>query len=477
MSNTFASVVNDPRTKRPAFNASNVPTDDQDVRQELRNLGEPITLFGEREIQRRERLLRLIGEQKHTNFSVAEVEKSDESQMEYSEEEEEEFYTPGLEELLASRKHILETSVEMAARRLKLQKQEATSYDVLRTLKHRRHINKELEEYALNGTYTLQGNTRALSGVRINKSDSKVACGSWDGNFFIMERESNGNLKQVSRLAPGSHAEKVTLAWSPTDDDILVTGGAEGTLNVWKVTDEPKLKPITSMNLAHSGRIATTVLHPAGTYIATASFDQTWKLWDINRMTRSLVEQEGHDKEVYAASFHPDGSLLATGGLDAIGRIWDLRSGRSIAVLQGHIKGIYSMDWSPNGHHITSASGDCSVKIWDMRKVDTELFSIPAHTKLVSDVRFLQCTTKSPLAVEQTDENGNTPRVLNASGSFLATSSYDGTVKLWSADNWVHVKTLRGHTDKVMSCEINRDGLFVVSCGWDRALRVWSKFT
>lgn len=475
MSNTFAPVINDPRTSGRVVDA---PTDDQDVRMELRKLGEPITLFGERELQRRERLLRLRSEQKHTNISIADIEQSDDSQMEYtSEEEEEEFYTPGLDELLSSRKYILETSVEMAARRLKAQKQEAASYDMLRTLKHRRHINKELAEYELNGTYTLQGNTRTLSGVRINKNDSKVACGSWDGNFFIMERESTGDFKQTSRLTPGSHAEKVTLAWSSTDDDVLVTGGAEGALNLWKVTDDPKLKAATSVKQAHSGRVAKTEFHPSGKYIATTSFDQTWKFWDLSRMQDSLVEQEGHDKEVYAAGFHPDGSLLATGGLDAIGRIWDLRSGRSIAVLQGHIKGIYSMDWSPNGHHLASGSGDCSVKIWDMRKVETELFSIPAHTKLVSDVRFLQRTANSPLAVEQTDENGNAPRVLDASGSFLATSSYDGTVKFWSADNWVPVKTLRGHTDKVMNCDISRDGLYVVSCGWDRVLRVWSKFT
>lgn len=478
MSNTFAPVVNDPLTNGHVVNANNCPTDDQDVRKELRKLGEPITLFGEREVERRERLLRLLSEQRHTDFGIAELERSDDNLMEHTSEEEvdeEEFYTPGLDELLASRKYILETSVEKAARRLKLQKQQATDYDAARTLKNRRHINSQLGEFELNGTYTLQGNTRTLSGIRVNLSDNKVACGSWDGNFFILERGSPDNFKQVCRLAPGNHTEKVTLAWSPDEEDLLVSGGAEGTLNVWKVTGESKLKPSTSVKQAHSGRIAKTEFHPSGKYITTTSHDQTWKMWDLNRMKDFLVEQEGHDKEVCAASFHPDGSILATGGLDAIGRIWDLRSGRSIAVLQGHIKGIYSMDWSPNGYHLASASGDCSVKIWDMRKTEAELFSIPAHTKLVSDVRFLQRIENSPLAVAQTDETGNNPRVLDASGSYLATSSFDGTVKLWSADNWVAVKTLRGHTDKVTSCDISRNGLYVVSCGWDRVMRVWSK--
>lgn len=476
MHGVFAPVINDPRTNGLEINGNNIPTDDADVRQALRKLGEPITLFGEREPERRERLLRLLGERKHTNFGIAEVEESNDSLVEYeSEEEDDEFYTPGLEELLAVRKYILENSVENAARRLRTQQQLAANYDALRTLKHRRHINQQLGEFELNGSYTLQGNTRTLSGVRINKSGTKIACGSWDGKFFIMAKELIDNFTQMSRLAPGCHTEKVTLAWSPTVDDVMVSGGAEGTLNLWRVDNETKLKPTTQAKEAHSGRIARTEFHPSGKYVVSTSFDQTWKLWDISRLDTELLEQEGHDKEVYAASFHPDGSLLATGGLDAVGRVWDLRSGRSITVLEGHIKGIYSMDWSPNGYHLASASGDCSVKIWDMRKMNVELFSIPAHTKLVSEVRFLQSTENSPLAVPQTDENGKSPKLLDASGTYLASSSYDGTVKLWSADNWVAVKTLRGHTDKVMNCDVSRDGLCVVSCGWDRTLRVWSK--
>ena len=51
---------------------------------------------------------------------------------------------------------------------------------------------------------------------------------------------------------------------------------------------------------------------------ATSSFDQTWRLWDIETGA-SLLEQEGHSRAVCAVGFHPDGSLAASGGQDAIG--------------------------------------------------------------------------------------------------------------------------------------------------------------
>lgn len=475
MAGAFAPVVNDP-VKPDKLLHLQAPTDDGDVRAELRQLGEPITLFGEGKLERRERLLRLLAEQKHTNITVADIEtESDDMDEDSIDEEDEEFYTPGLETLVAARRDILETSVERARVRAQKQAATASTYNFAQVLRHRRSINAQLKQFELNGSYTVKGNTRALSGVRVNKSDHLIACASWDGHISIFNRTAD-SIHQTGRLKPGYHSEKATLAWSPHDSDAFVSGGAEGTLNIWKVGDAEALKPVHQTVRAHGARIARTEFHPTGKYVATTSFDHTWKLWDMERPQTELLEQEGHAKEVFACSFHPDGSLLATGGLDAVGRVWDLRSGRSIAVLEGHIKGIHSMDWSPNGYHLASASADCSVKIWDMRKRDAgELFSIPAHTKIVSDVRFLGSAEASALAVPVTDENEENPTVLDVSGTYLATSSYDGTVKVWSADNWINIRTLSGHTDKVMSVDIGKDGAYIVSCGWDRTIRLWGK--
>lgn len=51
---------------------------------------------------------------------------------------------------------------------------------------------------------------------------------------------------------------------------------------------------------------------------ATASFDMTWRLWDVETGT-TLLEQEGHSRAVYAVAFQPDGALAGSVGLDAIG--------------------------------------------------------------------------------------------------------------------------------------------------------------
>lgn len=465
----FAPVINDHVPGGPDLY---LPTDDGQVRLELRKLGEPITLFGEDSMLRRARLGKLIAEQKHTNF-----ESLDESQTASTplddladSESDDEFYTPGTDELLKARERILEYLVPRAIDRVEAQRAAAAG-DFTKVLKHRRSIGQQLGRYDLIASHTMHGNTRALGSVRISSDSGKLAAGSWDGSVFVMLRTGE-DFGAQTRLAPGYHSEKATVLWSKTEPNLLMSGGAEGTVNIWNAGDA---KPKHTVAQAHSGRIAQLDTHPSGQFFCTTSFDQTWKLWDVTKPHNELLEQEGHAKEVYSCSFHPDGSLLALGGLEGIARVWDLRSGRSIAILEGHSKGIYSLDWSPNGYHIASGSGDNSIKIWDMRKSEGhELFTIPAHSKLVSDVRYVR-GGPSKLAREVTDENGADPLRLPVAGTFLVSSSFDGTVKLWSGDNWIGLGTLRGHSDKVMSCDVDSGGETVVSSGWDRTVRVWGE--
>lgn len=473
-------VTNDPRNAANShIDPRNVPTNDPDVRLELRRLGEPVTCFGEGKPERRARLIRVLEAQPHTNFGFAYVQNENEDLEAILEDEddEEDFYTPGTEALLEARKALLLFSLERAQKRTEKQRTASKAQNFFRTLKHRRNINLDLAKTELFGTQIVSGNTRTLSAVRFNGSGSKVAAGSWDGSVYVL---NSVDLSTAKVLLLGHHTEKVSaLDWDVFGLERLVTGGNEGNINVWD-TSEPaeKMAPVISLPGAHSARITKTLFHPNGRFLASTSFDQTWKLWDLQRPEKELLEQEGHSKEVFSASFHPDGGLLATGGLDAIGWLWDLRSGRSIATLQSHIKGIYSMDWSDNGYHVATASGDCSVKIWDIRRLnspDKELFSIPAHTKLVSEVRFFHKRGSTSLERPVTDDNDEGPETLSANGTFLATAGYDGVVNLWSADNFVRVKCLQGHGDKVMSCDISGDGSTVVSCGWDRSVKVWGR--
>lgn len=457
--------------KRGERRGKDVPTTDDEVRETLRRLGEPITYFGEDKSDRRERLIELLNNRGDGDINMEEGDEEEEEETEEEDDDNEEFYTPGGEELIAVRKEILAYSMPKAETRTLSERERSKGQNFVKILKHRRNINSRLQEMELYGSQSLA--TRALSKIRYSNftegEKQRLLVGSWDGSLHVLDSE---DLLIISQLN-SAHSEKVSAVDWGVDNTNVLSGGGEGDINIWRVSDPTQNAKIDSSR-AHAGfRITETLYHPSGRYFASASFDQTWKLWDSQTLAE-IYQQEGHSKEVYCASFHPDGGLLATAGLDAIARVWDLRSGRSIATLEGHIKGIYSTDWSPNGHQLATASGDCSVKIWDLRNPKLELFSIPAHNKLISDVRFYGGNSgKVGGFKEVTDENGKNPSSLTTQGTFLVSSSYDGEVCVWSADNWIKVKTLKGHSDKVMSCDISETGV-ISSCGWDRTVKIWN---
>ena len=62
----------------------------------------------------------------------------------------------------------------------------------------------------------------------------------------------------------------------------------------------------------HEDRVCRVAFHPSGSYVASASLDTTWRLWDVNNQ-KELLMQEGHSQGVYTIDFQDDGSLAASG--------------------------------------------------------------------------------------------------------------------------------------------------------------------
>lgn len=62
----------------------------------------------------------------------------------------------------------------------------------------------------------------------------------------------------------------------------------------------------------HVDRVARIAFHPSGSYLASASFDSSWRLWDVETK-KSLLIQEGHSRAVYTVDCQDDGALIASG--------------------------------------------------------------------------------------------------------------------------------------------------------------------
>ncbi|KMT15098.1 hypothetical protein BVRB_3g062190 [Beta vulgaris subsp. vulgaris] len=420
-----------------------VPTNDMAVRTRLRRLGEPITFFGEREMERRDRLRMLMAKldaEGQLDMLMKAHEEEEEAASARDEVDEQiiqyPFYTEGTQELLEARKFIAKFSIVKASQRLQ-------------SARRKRDDPDEDEDAEIDWALR-QAKTFALASSEYGDDRPLWGCSfSRDGNL-LATCSSNGvakiwSMPQVTRVATlRGHTEHVTdIAFSPVSD-YVATSSVDRTARLWN-SDGTLLRKFEG----HLKRLARIAFHPSGKYLGTASFDKTWRLWDIETGAELLL-QEGHSRDVYGISFHPDGSLAASCGLDSLARVWDLRTGRSVLALEGHVNPVFGVDFSPNGYHLATGSEDNTCRIWDLRKKKS-FYVIPAHSKQLSRVKF-----------EPQD------------GYYLVTASYDTTAKVWSSRDFKPIKTLSGHESRVASLDITGDGQCIATVAHDRTIKLWS---
>jgi U4/U6 small nuclear ribonucleoprotein PRP4 len=454
-----------------------VPTNDAQVRSRLRDIDEPITLFGEGPAERRDRLRELLSIREEIDEAEREDREADGDvsmggvEGAEGEEQEEEFYTAGTDELLEARREIARFSLPRARRRVQSQKTE--SGIPLRThVKFRKQIKEKLGGFELQGSQI--AGERPVSITRFSPSGEIIAAGNWGGGIKLLKTETLEEKKTLrghtDRVGGISWRPGATVAGSGVEEgDLnLASGAADGKVHLWSLNQDTPIGTLAG----HSQRVCRVEFHPSGKHIASASEDTTWRLWDVPTQSELLL-QEGHSRGVFAVSFSTDGSLLASGGTDSIGRIWDLRTGRTVMILDGHIRPIYALDWGVDGHRVLSGSGDGWVKCWDIRKV-TQAGGVGAHKSVVSDLRWFKgIDNPADGHVPEVDEQGG--QIPKKSGTFFVSAGFDKEVKVFSADDWGVVTTLRGHTGNVHSVDVSADARWIVSGGYDRTVKIWGR--
>ncbi|XP_068390208.1 F-box-like/WD repeat-containing protein TBL1X isoform X3 [Eschrichtius robustus] len=167
------------------------------------------------------------------------------------------------------------------------------------------------------------------------------------------------------------HTNEVNaIKWDPSGM-LLASCSDDMTLKIWSMKQDTCVHDLQ----AHSKEIYTIKWSPTGPatsnpnssiMLASASFDSTVRLWDVERgvCIHTLTK---HQEPVYSVAFSPDGKHLASGSFDKCVHIWNTQSGSLVHSYRG-TGGIFEVCWNARGDKVGASASDGSVCVLDLRK-------------------------------------------------------------------------------------------------------------
>ncbi|XP_063090796.1 WD repeat-containing protein 17 isoform X1 [Cavia porcellus] len=229
--------------------------------------------------------------------------------------------------------------------------------------------------------------------------------------------------------------------------------------------------------------------------LATASFDGTIKVWDINTLT-AVYTSPGNEGIIYSLSWAPGGLNCIAGATSQNGAfIWDIQKGKMIQRFNEHGKnGIFCIAWShKDSKRIATCSGDgsCIIQTIDGRVLhkykhpagvfgcdwsqnNKDMIATGCEDKNVR-VYYVATSSDQPLKVF----SGHTARVFHVKWSplregILCSGSDDGSVRIWDYTQDACINVLTGHTAPVRGLMWNPEiPYLLISGSWDYTIKVW----
>ncbi|MEG3437454.1 WD40 repeat domain-containing protein [Pannus brasiliensis CCIBt3594] len=242
--------------------------------------------------------------------------------------------------------------------------------------------------------------------------------------------------------------------------------------------------------ITHLGRVNSVTFSPDGTYLATASSDNTADLIEV--ATGRVVTTITHKYGVESVSFSPNGTYLATSSSDTTDQLSDktaklieVATGRDVTTIR-HKDEVRSVTFSPDGTYLATISRDGKAKL--IKVATSRVVTTIKHESWVRSVSFSPDGTyliarssgyTAKLIEVETgkvvatfiDQGWVRSVSFSPDGTYLITKSSENTAKLIEVETGRVVTTIR-HKDEVRSVSFSSDGTYLATIASDNILKL-----
>ena len=351
-----------------------------------------------------------------------------------------------------------------------------------------------------------QSHPLTIRSVCFTPGGKYLVTGCNDGTAKLWDTEAN--LQKNSSLNSNyfhsfKHSDKIRSVSVSTDGQLMATAGNDNSAMLWSLKDLSQQEPVAAFENEHAGPLTAVRITPDGKWLATGSKDSFVKLWSIE--TRKVIQVfTGGSFSVNTAVLRNDGKFLATGHKNNVIKIWDLMTGKLSKTLRsnepsgqvGIVSGITSLSFSRDDQYLVSGSGDGTAKLWDIEnEVPLQIYQGQSYflncATISQDNKFIATGGDSPVisvfntaASEAVGEfEGLTPWVSSVDintekGYLVAACDHDGgdtinSVVLWDLNEEKKPHEFKGHTQRVRSVKMSRNGKLLVSGSNDGTAMIW----
>jgi WD40 repeat protein/transcriptional regulator with XRE-family HTH domain len=279
----------------------------------------------------------------------------------------------------------------------------------------------------------------------------------------------------------------LSAAYSP-DGKQLAAIGMDGTVIQWEAVTGRELRRIPGSTQANNFVSTQRISYSPDGKSLFATDENRIKIYDPQLGT-PVRELSGQAAAVTAIAVSRDGKFLASGALDGSVLLWDLVSDAPVQPLEGHTQAVENLTFSPDGKWLVTAGDDGALKIWDVSsgallKNFSEFGDVVLGVTFSPDGKQLAFTDGTLQMWKLSDQNGITyeelfnipgaaPDSFSADGSRLA--GYVGNdIKIWDAASGRELLTLTGHRNWIMGLAFSPDGSRLASTSKDGSIKVWS---
>ncbi len=192
---------------------------------------------------------------------------------------------------------------------------------------------------------------------------SLLLIGTGSGRLVVVDLHTRREVQAHSEHTKGIF--RITLL----DDHALACAGGDGTLSIWRITDDLSSPLTLSRRIPLcEEKLRDIVLSSDRQRMIVACGDGSLRELDLP-LLNERQRFDGHANGANCAALHPSKPVMVSGGKDGQVKIWHA-DGRLALEWPAHKGSVYATSFDPSGRYLVTAGRDALLKVWDANTLD-----------------------------------------------------------------------------------------------------------